>query len=132
MGFRQEILDLLQVTGILIVFVTLLFVMKYEDIQQKLRTGIPHENEHKERNRQYKMLGKSLFLDCLPVVVINAALVCLLTPLAFRLIAASAGTLSFGSIGYAFLLILLLAVYFLAWSLILTTQVFMRWYELRR
>lgn len=80
MGMRELILDAFQALGIILVFVTLLFSVKYPVIMGNLEKECPAGD--KARKRFKAELKYSLVTDCLPVLFLTLISLYVLLPLA--------------------------------------------------
>jgi|LSQX01.1.fsa_nt_gb hypothetical protein len=122
MELRSLILDTFQALGIILVFVTLLFSMKYPYIMKTLASETPYGEKEKMRYR--RKLTKSLATDCLPVLVLDLISLYVLLPLAVGLLAS--GMASFWDVNMlpmAYLAITIWLIVLTVWVAILTCKI---------
>lgn len=120
MDLRQEILDGFQAASLLLVFVVMLFTLRYPTIITAIEKELPDVAKVAERQRVARELRGVLWAQCVPPAVVSFAAVCLMTPLAIRAVTASAfwsWTSGFLEKTYVFITILNWAVF--VWTVIL-------------
>jgi hypothetical protein len=89
MQIHRTIVDILQASSIILVFLTVIFGVKYPLIISDLETEIPNENKKNERNRVKKKLSQNFIMNCLPLTLLCAVFGYILLPFAFVIIKSS-------------------------------------------
>lgn len=91
--------------SILLVFVTVLFSIRYPEIKEVLDEPL-QKDKPKALKRQKNKIKKDLFSKWLPVVILNLIVVYTMTPLAFKtLVQSSLSLLNFDFIRTTFILV---------------------------
>lgn len=121
----QEIQRAFQATSLILVFVTVLFGLRYPQIQDDIEEEIPAGQDAKKRLR--KKLCKSLLVNCGPLLLINGAASYLFSPLFMRVLRRSRFELwSFDFSRTSFVFIVVLVFVFFLWSGYLAAQLIRR------
>lgn len=117
----QEIQTAFQATSLILVFVTVLFGLRYPQIQRDIGKETPVGEKAKARLRED--LWKSLLVNCTPLLVINGAASYLFSPLLVRVVRGSRFEVwSFDFSRTSFVFIALLVLVFFLWSCYLAAQ----------
>ena len=125
---NQDIQIAFQATQLILVFVIVLFALRYPQIQHEIQKDIP--SGPKAQIRLRKKLQQSLLEKCVPLLLINGFLVYLFSPLFVRVILESDFELwNFDFARTSFVFIALLIFLFFGWSIWLTYQLFRRMKE---
>ncbi len=120
MDLRREILDIFQAIGLLLVFMTIFFGMKYPQIVDALNTNAPIDKP--KDLKQYKAnLSLSFVTNCLPLIVFILLSSIVVLPLAKAIIGSNGLQIwSYESLQLAYILITLWILLLLVWVVILS------------
>ncbi|MFP7335198.1 hypothetical protein SFC23_17785 [Shouchella clausii] len=111
--------DTFNAISILLVFVTMLFSIRYPEIKEILDEPL-QTDKPKALERQKIKVKRDLFSKWLPVVILNLIVVYTMTPLAFKtLVQSSLSLLNFDFIRTTFILIWFFIIVFSTSSIIL-------------
>ncbi len=118
MKLRDLILNIFQAVGIMLVFVTVLFGLKYPKIKEALCRECPEGRRAKDR---FKFDLKSCLVnDCLPVLFATLISAYVLLPLAFKLISTKKICLwDLDMLPFAYVTITALLIVLLMWTVLL-------------
>jgi hypothetical protein len=109
--------------GLLLVFIFVLFDLRFPQITAKIEAEIPDKKRMKERQIHRRELRKCLWQKGLPLMLVYAAVVYLMLPLLVRVVASSRlDPLHFDFLRTGFVLIFLFALGFFVWSLTLAAR----------
>lgn len=125
MSLQALTLDTFQATGLILVFVTLLFGMKYP----KIMSDINKENPNGElaRKRERKRLLSSFILHCLPQILFYAIASYLFLPLALQIVMQSTFRLwNFNFILTAYIIITIWIWSILIWIIVLSFKMLLK------
>jgi hypothetical protein len=115
MNLNQAIKDTFQVLSLILVFVTLLFTLRYKEIVEDISKEVP-EGE-RARNREKKRLRTSILTNCLPSFLLSGISFYLFLPLSITIIKSSKIELwNFDFLATAFILITFCVGSFFIWS----------------
>lgn len=117
----EEIRTAFQATSLVLVFVTVLFGLRYDQIKKDIDTEIS-TGEHGRRDDRHRLI-RSLGANCLPLLVVNALASYLFGPLFLRILTESRFVLwNFDFARTAFVLISIFVFFFLLWSCYLAAR----------
>jgi hypothetical protein len=118
---NEEIRAAFEATSLILVFVTILFDLRYPKIQRDIRAEIPLGDKAKGRHRE--KLWQSLLVNCAPLLLINGAASYLFLPLFIRVLQESHLELwDFDFSRTSFVFITLVVFVFFLWSGYLVVQ----------
>jgi hypothetical protein len=118
---NEEIRAAFEATSLILVFVTILFDLRYPKIQRDIRVEIPSGDKAKGRHRE--KLWQSLLVNCAPLLLINGAASYLFLPLFIRVLQESHLELwDFDFSRTSFVFITLVVFVFFLWSGYLMVQ----------
>ena len=121
----EEIRAAFEATSLILVFVTVLFGLRYPQIQRDIRAEIPVGDKAKGRHRE--KLWQSLLVNCIPLLLINGAASYLFLPLFARVLQESHLELwNFDFSRTSFVFIALVVFVFFLWSSYLAVQLVRR------
>lgn len=123
MDLRQQLLDIFQATSLLIVFVTVLFGLRYQVIIADLNSNVP--NGESARKREKSRLIKSLFMNIVFQIILLGSTAYMFLPMAVRIIMASGFRIylwNFDFLQTAYVLISVWLWAFFSWILWLTVR----------
>jgi hypothetical protein len=120
-GLNDEIQAVFEAISLILVFVTVLFGLRYPQIQRDIRAEIPSGDRAKGRHRE--KLWQSLLVNCIPLLLINGAASYLFLPLFARVLQESHLELwNFDFSRTSFVFIALVVFVFFLWSSYLGVQ----------
>jgi hypothetical protein len=120
-GLDEEITTAFQATSLILVFVTVLFGIRYERIRTDIRKPVPPGPEDRRDHRRW--LFRSLVANCGPLLLVNGLSCWLFAPLLLRVLKQSRFAVwDFDFARTSFVLISLFVAVFFAWSCVLTIQ----------
>lgn len=123
---NQEIQIAFQATQLILVFVTVLFSLRYPQIQKDIKTIIPTGNRVKEKNNLRTKFYQSIKVKCIPLLLINGIASYLFFPLFVQVLATSKIDLwNFDFARTSFMFIALLIFVFFLWSVYLTLKLYL-------
>lgn len=118
--------------GLILVFVTVLFGLRYGPLARDLDTTTPPREVEHQRMRYRRMLWRSLSTNCLPLVVVNSAAVLILLPVLVEIVHHGDWSLSIDALAQnTFLFIFGMISVFFGWSLYLTYRLLKKIYVTR-
>lgn len=121
----QEIQTAFQATSLILVFVTVLFGLRYPQIRDDIEEEIPAGQDARKRLR--KKLCKSFLVNCGPLLLMNGAASYLFSPLFIRVLRRSRFQVwGFDFLRTSFLFIVVLVFIFFLWSAYLGLQLIRR------
>lgn len=127
----QEIQTAFEAISLVLVFIAVLFDLRYEKIQRDIDADIPPGPDGRERLR--KRLWHSLLANCGPLLLINGAASYLFSPLFVRVLRESRLDWFHFEFSYtSFVLISLVVFLFFLWSGFLAVQLIIRIVRTRR
>lgn len=118
MDFRQELLDVFQATSLLIVFITVLFGLKYQVIIEDIKKEIPNGESAKKREKN--RLTKSFFMNILTQIILLGSTSYIFLPIAVRIMVASEFRINFWNFDFlqtAYVMISIWLWVFFVWIL---------------
>lgn len=120
-----DIQEAFDVISLILVFVTILFDLRYPRIQSDLRKEIP--DGEKARQQLRRELRQNLLTNCVPLLMINGIASYLFLPLLVRILSESHLDLwGFDFARTAFVLVAVLVTIFFLWSVYLAYRVVRR------
>jgi hypothetical protein len=120
---NQLIKDSFDVISLILVFVFVLFDLRYPQIMEELKKELPPKDRKLERDKQKEKLKQVLLVSNAPLIVIYGFLFYLFLPLLFRVRSESRISLwQFDFVRTAFVFIVALIFGFLIWSIKLAVQ----------
>jgi hypothetical protein len=120
-GLDEEIATAFQATSLVLVFVTVLFGIRYERIRTDIRKPVPPGPEDRRDHRH--RLYRSLVANCGPLLLVNGLSSWLFAPLLVRVIKASRFAVwDFDFARTSFVLIAMFVGFFFVWSCVLAVQ----------
>lgn len=112
---NEQIQTAFEAISLILVFVTVLFGLRYPQIQSDIESSIPEGPKAKQRHR--KTLWQSFMVNGVPLLLINGVASYLFLPLFVRVLRESRLNLwDFDFIRTSFVLIALLVFFFFLWS----------------
>ena len=122
---NEQIQTAFEAISLILVFVTVLFGLRYPQIQSDIQSSIPEGPKAKQRYR--KTLWQSLMVNGVPLLLINGVASYLFLPLFVRVLRESRLNLwNFDFTRTSFVLIALLVFVFFLWSGYLTIRLLTR------
>lgn len=122
MNLHQEILNIFQVTSLIMVFITVLFGLRYERIINDIDRDIP--NGERAKQRELKKLWSSFYINLLPQLVFTGIISYMILPLTVRIITVSRFHLwNFDFLITAFMVVVIWIWFFFAWALSLSYKI---------
>lgn len=118
--------------GLMLVFVFVLFDVRFPQITAKIEAEIPDKSLVRAREIHRRELRKCLWQKSAPLAAVYAAVVYLMLPLLVQVIASSRlDLLHFDFLRTGFVLIFLFALGFFVWSLLLAARLIAKIHEAR-
>lgn len=120
-ALSSKLADTFDAISILLVFVTVLFGLRYPQIQAQL--NVPSPAGPVAKRNLIEQLWTSLLVNCFPLLVVNGAVAYLTAPLMYAILKTSdIHFLDFDFLRSAFFVIALLLYWFFGWALWLTNR----------
>jgi hypothetical protein len=124
MDLRQEILDGFQAASLLLVFVVMLFTVRYPTIISALNRELPNRAKPAERQSVRQEYRSILVIQCLPLLVTSGIVTYLMVLLAARTVVASDFRLwTSGFLEQGYVLVTAWNAVFFVWAVVLSVQV---------
>jgi hypothetical protein len=124
MDLRQEILDGFQAASLLLVFVVMLFTLRYPTIISALNRELPNRAKPAERQSVRQEYRSILVIQCLPLLVTSGIVTYLMVPLAARTVVATDLRLwKSGFLEQGYVLVTAWNAVFFVWAVVLSVQV---------
>ena len=122
---QSEILAVSRLISLILVFVTVLFGIRYPQVLEDLRKDIPEGERAKERHRD--RLSRRLALDMVPMLLVTFFASYLFLPLVFRIISVYEFKLwDFDIVVSAFVFITICIWFFFGWASLLSIKLLLR------
>lgn len=122
---ESEITTAFQATSLLLVFVSVLFGLRYPQIRADINTEIPEGAKAKKSHR--RLLRNSIVLNCLPVVLVTGMTFYLFLPTLLRIWESSHfEPWHFSFVWTSFVLVAMLVLLTFVWSVGLGVQLICR------
>ena len=127
MDITQTIKDAFDVISLMLVFVFVLFDIRYPQIIRDLEKQIPISERKQERENHKRHLRRSLWFNNVPLIVVNGILLYLLLPLLVSVVQSSTVALwRFDFAKTSFVVVFLFVLVFFLWSVILGLKLLKR------
>jgi len=123
---KQIILDAMQATSVILVFVTLLFGLKYSIIKADIEKEVPGAGEIAKKNEKQR-LKSSFIVNCLPQLILFGVSSYIFLPLTVKIIQSSKFDLwNFDVLSTAFVSVVLWVWALFLWSLWLSVKLLLK------
>jgi len=127
MDFIRIIIDSFSATSVLLVFIIMLFSLRYPQIMQDINKEVPRKEKTKECEREKIRLMNSFIINCLPQIILLGITNYLFLPLTIHIIKNS----RFNFWNFDFIITIFLFVVgwiwiFFIWSIILGLRVILK------
>ncbi len=123
----QRLKDSFSAISLMLVFVFVWFDIRYPQIIADIHKDLPDPARTRDRENHRRMLRNSLLQKCVPLLVVNGALLYLLLPLLVDVLRTSTFKLwGFDFLKTAFLVVFLFITGFFVWSAFLGYQLWSR------
>ena len=118
----EQILNAIQATSVILVFVTLFFSMKYPEIMKSINKNHPVAGEVAMKNAKDE-LKSSFFVNCLPQIVVNTIFGYLFLPISIKVIQNSVFKIwNFDFLPTAFIFIVVWIWVLLIWNIYISIK----------
>ncbi len=127
MDFKSSIIDSFSATSVLLVFIIMLFSIRYPQIIQDINKEVPRKEKTKECEHEKRRLMHSFLINCLPQTILLGITNYLFLPLTIHIIKNS--QLSFWNFDFILTIFLFVVGWiwiFFIWSIILGLRVILK------
>lgn len=118
---NSAIITAFQATQLILVFVTVVFLLRYPQIQEDIHSKTPPGDGEKKSLK--KELSQSIWEKCIPLLLINGVAFCLFIPLTWHVIES---IINIDFVRASFLFIVAMIFIILIWSFKLTYELYKR------
>jgi hypothetical protein len=128
----QNVKASFEAVSLIVVFVFVLFDIRYPQIVRDIDSEIPDPARTKERKNHRRLLLNSILRNSLPLVVVNGVLLYLLSPLVVEILRSSTFQVwNFDFLRTCFVVVCGFVAVFFVWSVALTIRLWYRRHQCR-
>jgi hypothetical protein len=125
----QYVLEAFEATSLILVFVTVLFNLKYQNIINDLNSDI--ESGKRAKEKQKKQFIRSFLINCCPPLLLNCSALYLFSPLSLKIIRTTNFKIwGFDFLPTAFMFVVIWVGVFFVWTVYLSFKMLVKIYNI--